>query len=93
MEQKQTKEKPFPLDGINVEETAEQELKANAVLKAERQIEVMAELDKIIEPMEVLLYSLDGQKWNYRNKAWREMVTRMDEEGKEALKKFIKENK
>jgi len=73
-------------------EFSEQELLAQNVRNAKEALGVMAELDKVKTPLECTIY-MAGNKSTYRNKAYRIMVTKMDEDTKEGLQKFIKENK
>jgi len=73
-------------------EFSEQELLAQNVRNANVALGVMKDLDKIKTPLEVTIY-MAGNKSTYRNSAYRVMVTQMDNETKESLQKFIKENK
>jgi len=73
-------------------EFTEQELLAQNVRNAQTALNVMKDLDKIKTPLECSIY-MAGNKSTYRNQAYRIMVTQMDNETKESLKKFLKENK
>ena len=85
--------KEFPINGQPVSEVEDDNLIAVQVKQAERNLEIMTDLDKISEPLETIIYNSDGRKWQYRNKGWRNMVLEMDKKGKEELMKFITEKK
>lgn len=84
-------EKQIPLAGVLDGKFEEENLKANQVIVAEKQLHVMEELDKIKTPIECTIYQ--EKRWTYRNDAYRKFVSEMDKRGKEELMKFIKENK
>jgi len=78
------------LSGIPEGEFQQQKLTANQVKEAQRDFDVMEDLDKIKIPIEAKVYG--KKQWNYRNEAFREMLSKMDKQMKEGLLKIIKDN-
>jgi hypothetical protein len=92
MTEKKKSENPFPNVGIAEGPFQNQTLTAAQVAEMERDLQVMEDLDKIHYPMEVTLYGA-GNRWFYRNDAWRQHMSNMDIVQKEQTRELIKKNK
>ena len=86
--EKKTLEEKFPHD-MKVVSIEEEQLKSNQKIEVEQNLRILDQLDSINVPMDIKIYT--GEKpWNYRNKAWREMVNKSDIEMRKRMQEFLK---